>query len=86
MDKTPSESMLKGIFNILLIIAQIPFVYWALKDKTERWIYYAAGAGISSVLNFYVFRQFMFDSLFDREVWQLYAWSPFFIITSSTAF
>lgn len=76
------EDTMKGAFNILLMIGQIPFVYWALKDKTERWIYYAAGAAISYVANFYLFRESMFESLFDREIWELYSWSPLFIITS----
>lgn len=79
---SPIESTIKGAFNILLLIAQIPFVYWVLKDKPSRWIFYASGAAVSYVVNFYLFREGMYETEYDRAVWELYAWSPFFIASA----
>lgn len=75
---TPTMEMLKGWFNIIFFIGLMPFVYWALKDKPSRWIWYVVGNGISSLLSFYLVRGDMFEER-AYEIWQLYAWGPFVV-------
>lgn len=82
-NNSSTETTIKGAFNIVLLIAQIPFAYWILRDKTSRWVYYIFGYGISSVINFYLNRIGTFESEFERSVWTIYAWSPFVIGASA---
>lgn len=74
-NNTPTVDMLKGWFNIIFFIGLMPFVYWALRDKPRRWIWYVAGNGISSLLSFYLVRGEMFDERL-YEIWKLYALGP----------
>lgn len=73
-----TELALKGIFNIVFFIMQIPFVYWALNDKLSRWIYFYTGYAISTVLNFYFLRV---ESIVegDISIWMFYAWTQFVV-------
>lgn len=76
------EPSLKGIFNIVFFIAQIPFVYWALYDKVSRWIYFYTGYAISTILNFYFFR---FGNLEDEalQIWLFYSWTQLAVAISA---
>ena len=67
------EPAMKGIFNIVFFILQIPFVYWALYDKVSRWIYFYTGYAISTIINFYTYRVDIINEG-DFLVWQFYAW------------
>ena len=66
------EDSLKGAFNVIFIIALIPFVYWALNDKIERMLYFWAGVAISSILGFKFQRVGMMNEL-AADTWQVYA-------------
>lgn len=72
------EPALKGIFNILFFILQIPFVYWALYDKLSRWIYFYTGYAISTVFNFYFIRVGNIEEG-DIAIWMFYAWTQFVV-------
>jgi hypothetical protein len=66
------ENSLKGAFNVIFIIALIPFVYWALYDKPERMLYFWAGVAISSILGFRFQRLEMMNEL-AADTWFVYA-------------
>ncbi|MBQ6187232.1 MAG: hypothetical protein IJK49_04745 [Prevotella sp.] len=72
---------IKGIFNVALLILIIPFIYWILYDKPQRWLYYFIGYSLSHLYNFYY--QQSFDSIFDYETWRVYAYYPLFIFIAS---
>ena len=72
-----TELALKGIFNIIFFIAQIPFVYWAIHDKLSRWLFFYLGYAISTVLNFYFFRLEGIETLEAKTIWMFYAWTQF---------
>lgn len=54
-NETPQIDAIKGAFNVILFIAIIPFIYWSLKDNIYRMLYYAAGYGISGILQWRFF-------------------------------
>lgn len=66
------ENSLKGAFNVIFIIALIPFVYWALNDKLERMLYFWAGVAVGSILGFKFQRVEMMNEL-AADTWQVYA-------------
>lgn len=78
-----TELALKGIFNIVFFIVQIPFVYWAIQDKLSRWLYFYLGYAISTVLNFYFFRIEGIESLEAVTIWMFYAWTQFGVAVAS---
>lgn len=79
---SPLESSLKGAFNIIFLIGQIPFVYWALYDKPSRWLYYFTGMAISTYFNFEVLHSSELDD-FEYGVWRIYKMSMLFIALSA---
>ncbi len=80
----PHTDNIKGIFNVILLISIIPFVYWILYDKPLRWLYFFVGYSFSHLYNFYY--QQTFESLFDYETWRVYAYYPLFISISSVLY
>ena len=68
---------LKGSFNVVFLILDIPFVYWAFYDRPKRILYYWIGVGIGSLIQFYVFSSY--DSEFEYDVWRVYAYDVLFI-------
>ena len=77
-NNTDTEDFLKGFFNVVFIIALIPFVYWAVYDKPQRMMMYWLGVGISCVLGFY-FQRMSELTEYDASVWLVYAYYPLFI-------
>lgn len=77
-----TEPALKGIFNIVFFIAQIPFAYWALQDKISRWLYFYTGYAISTVLNFYFIRIHLVEEG-DIDIWMFYAWTQLVVAISA---
>lgn len=67
---------LKGAFNVIFVILLIPFTYWILYDKPQRWLLYFCGFSISSLYNFYYQRAPEFDNDFVFQVWRVYAFYP----------
>ncbi len=67
-----SVDSLKGAFNVVFLIALIPFAYWMLNDNPKRLLYFWGGNAISSLYSFYYLQKF--ETEFDRGVWQTYAW------------
>lgn len=66
------ENSLKGSFNVVFIIALIPFGYWALYDKPERMLFFWAGVAVSSILGFRFQRVEMMNEL-AADTWTVYA-------------
>lgn len=65
---------IKGSVSILFLIGQLPFAYWALKDKPKRWLIFFAGYVISTQINYYtVFSLTEFGS---AAVWRVYSYVP----------
>lgn len=75
---TSTENFLKGTFNVVLLIAQIPPVFWLLRDKPARVLYYYAGLALSSLFNFYFQRADTLDEV-GADVWGMYAYVPLFV-------
>lgn len=74
------EDSLKGAFNVVFLMALIPFCYWALIDKPSRMLFFWAGVGISSILGFRYQRLGMMNEL-QADIWLVYAlkWSFLFL-------
>lgn len=68
---TPQIDAIKGSFNVILFITIIPFIYWSLKDNIYRILYYAAGYGISGVLQWRFFIS-TGDNEYYAQVWLSY--------------
>ena len=73
-NEIPPEDNLKGIFNVLLLVSLIPFVFWALYDKPQWWIYFYFGFALSTLYNFYFQKTFTSD--FSYTVWFVYGHYP----------
>lgn len=71
---------IKGAFNVILLILDIPFVYWAFNDRPRRILYYWLGVGIGSLIQFYYFSSY--ESEFEYDVWRVYAYDIGFIALS----
>lgn len=71
LNETPQVDAIKGAFNVILFIAIIPFIYWSLKDNIYRILYYAAGYGISGVLQWRFFIS-TGDNEYYAQVWLSY--------------
>ena len=79
---TPIQDALKGIFNVIFLLMLIPFVYWSLYDKPQRFMFYYAGFAISSLYNYFYQKIPDLETDFEREVWLVYAVYPLFIFIS----
>lgn len=84
---TSSSDALKGAFNIIFFILQIPITYWALADKPSRYLQYILGSGFSSVPSFLFFgsiKNGRVESLpvFD-DIWFYYSLAPLAIAVIS---
>lgn len=82
VNETPIQDALKGIFNVIFLLMLIPFVYWSLYDKPQRFMIYYAGFAISSLYNYYNQKIPTLETEFEREVWFVYAISSLFIFIS----
>lgn len=71
---------LKGSFNVIFLILDIPFVYWAFYDRPKRILYYWFGVGLGSLIQFYIFSNY--ESEFEYDVWRVYAYDVLFIALS----
>lgn len=69
-------NFLKGFFNVVIILVLLPVVYWALYDKPERLIYFLIGAGISKIISYYFIELHHFDTVFNAQMWKVYAYLP----------
>ena len=79
---TSLEDALKGTFNVVFLIALIPFVYWALYDKPQRLMYYYAGFALSALYNFYSQKASDLDFL-GFQVWRVYGFYPLAVFVAS---
>ena len=82
VNETPIQDALKGIFNVIFLLMLIPFVYWSLYDKPQRFMFYYAGFAISSLYNYYNQKIPTLETEFEREVWFVYAIYSLFIFIS----
>lgn len=73
---TPTIDVIKGAVSILFLIALLPFVYWALRDKVERWYYFVIGTIISSQLTYYFLTAT--TEFGSQEIWKVYSFVPLF--------
>lgn len=74
--QTPLIDCAKGVISQLLLIALVPFVYWALHDKISRWFHFFLGSIISSQLTYYLLTvQTEFGS---TDIWRVYSYGPLF--------
>lgn len=80
VNESPSVNSLKGSFNVIFLILNIPFVYWAFYDRPKRILYYWMGVGLGSLIQFYYFSSY--ESEFEYDVWRVYAFDIFFIAIS----
>lgn len=73
-NSTPTVDALKGAFNVIFLIMLIPFVYWMIKDKPSRLLYYAWGYGIARILLFHYGGglEAAGESLADMAIWRVY--------------
>ena len=73
-NSTPTVDALKGAFNVIFLIMLIPFVYWMIKDKPSRLLYYAWGYGIARILLFHYGGglEAARESLADMAIWRVY--------------
>ena len=83
-NETTTTSALKGSFNIILMILDIPFVYWAFYASPKRVLYYWVGVGIGSLIQFYVFSYY--ESEFEYDVWRVYAYDVLVLALSGLLF
>ncbi|MBR1712230.1 MAG: hypothetical protein IJ722_02350 [Alloprevotella sp.] len=79
-NRTPLVDHLKGVFNVVFLIALVPAVYWLLHDRPRRLLYYYGGAALSMLFNFYVQRSY--DVVYEFEVWRVYAFYPLAIFAA----
>lgn len=73
---TPFVDAIKGIVSVLFLICLLPFVYWALYDKIERWFYFLIGSIISSQLTYYFLT--VTTEFGSAEIWKVYSFVPLF--------
>lgn len=73
---TPLIDSIKGIMSVLFLIILLPFAFWALYDKIERWFYFVIGSIVSSQLTyFFLTATTEFGS---TEIWKVYSFVPLF--------
>ena len=82
-NQTPLLDALKGCFNVLFLIALMPFSYWILSDSLHRILYFWGGYSLSALVNFFFFFAPTLESRFDFEVWRVYAFWPLFAFLAS---
>ena len=71
---TPMVDSIKGMISILFLILLLPFVYWALHDKFERWFDFFLGSIVSSQITYYFLTST--TEFGSTEIWKIYAYIP----------
>ena len=71
---------LKGLFNVLFLLALIPFSYWILYEKPERSLFFWTGLAISSFLGFKLGGASELTEI-EYDTWKVYAIKFIFLIT-----
>lgn len=74
---TPTIDSIKGCISIIFLIILIPFVYWALYDRPQRWFVFYLGTIVSSQLTYYLLTSQ--TEAGSAEIWRTYSYSPLFI-------
>lgn len=74
---TDFVNSMKGTFNVVLLIINIPFACWAFYDSPRRMLYYWLGVGIGNIIQFYLFSSY--ESEFEYDTWRVYAFDFFFL-------
>lgn len=74
--QTPPTDAIKGMISVLFLIVLLPFVYWSLSDKVERWYCFVIGSIISSQLTYYL--QTVTTEFGSTEIWRVYSYVPLF--------
>lgn len=74
--QTPFIDSMKGVVSILFLIVLLPFAYWSLYDKIERWYYFVIGSIISSQLTYYLLTAT--TEFGSTEIWKIYSFVPIF--------
>ena len=82
INDTSAIDSYKGSFNIIFFLLIIPFCFWMLQDKPLRLLWYYCGQALSSLYAFYYISSIDLSEL-DFEIWEVYAWQPFFIALAS---
>lgn len=82
-NQTPIQDALKGAFNVIFLIALIPFSYWLLSDNFRRILYFWGGYAISALVNFFFYFAPTLETRFEFEVWRVYAFWPLFVFLAS---
>lgn len=75
-NQTPITDCMKGAFNVVFVILLIPFVYWCLYQKTDRFLIFFVGNSLSALYNFYYQRVEEIKTAWDLQVWLVYAYYP----------
>lgn len=80
VNETAMNDALKGAFNIIFFLLQLPFVYWAIHDKPSRYLHYIIGCGIMSLPNYFFFgttnEELEEEVLFIDDIWFYYSFVP----------
>lgn len=81
---TERTKALKGEFTIILVLLEMPVVFWLVKDKIIRVMYFFIGYSLAGLLSFYFFKSF--DTLQALDVWRVYAWESFALCVGAYLF